>query len=74
VDAHEYAEHLVTNMYALDGVPRITHLWAFESLEERGRLRASAYDAGVWPPKIGPGQILEAKSMIGLPEAFSPLH
>jgi hypothetical protein len=74
VDAHEYAEHLVTNMYALDGAPRITHLWAFESLEERGRLRASAYDAGVWPPKFGPGQILEATSMIGLPEAFSPLH
>lgn len=47
VYAREYAEHLVTNMYALDGASRITHIWAFESLEERGRLRASAYDAGV---------------------------
>lgn len=74
VNAREYAEHLVTNMYALDGAPRITHIWAFESLEQRGRLRASAYDAGVWPPVFGPDQILEATSVIGLPEAFSQLH
>ncbi|MGC9271129.1 NIPSNAP family protein [Acidiphilium sp.] len=74
VNAHAYAEHLVTNMYALDGAPRITHIRAFESLEERGRLRASAYNAGVWPPKFGPDQILEATSVIGLPEAFSQLR
>jgi hypothetical protein len=74
VKTGENAEHLVTNMYKLDGAPRITHIWAFESLERRGRLRASAYDAGVWPPVFGPDQILGATSMIGLPEAFSQLH
>ncbi len=74
VKAGEDAEHLVTNMYKRDGAPRITHIWAFESLEQRGRQRASAYDAGVWPPVFGPDQILEATSMIGLPEAFSQLH
>lgn len=72
--AHEYTAHLVTNMYAVDGAPRITHIWAFESLEERARLRANAYGTGVWPPKSGPEQILEATSVIGLPEASSPLR
>lgn len=72
--AHVYTAHLVTNMYALDGATRITHIWAFETLEERARLRANAYGAGVWPPKSGPEQILEATSVIGLPEALSPLR
>jgi hypothetical protein len=61
-------------IYALDGAPRITHIRAFENLEERARLRANGYRAGVWPPKFGPEQILDATSVIGLPEALSPLH
>jgi hypothetical protein len=60
-------------MYALDGLPRITHIWGFESFEQRASLRATAYGAGVWPPKGGPENILEAMSVIALPEAFSPL-
>ena len=71
--ARPYADHLVTNMFAIDGAPRITHVWAFDSLEERTRLRADAYAAGVWPPAGGPDNIVEATSTIGLPEAFSPL-
>ena len=53
-------------MYALDGPSRITHIWAFTSLEQRAALRAQACDAGVWPPKGGPEQILEATSTIAL--------
>lgn len=34
--AKEYTDHLVTNMYALDGPSRITHVWGFASLQERG--------------------------------------
>jgi hypothetical protein len=45
----------------------------FESLEQRAALRATAYGAGVWPPKGGPENILEAISVIALPETFSPL-
>ena len=71
--AREYTDHLVTNMYALDGEPRILHIWAFGSLEERATLRARAYGAGVWPPKGGPEQILEACSTIALPQSMSPL-
>ena len=72
--AAEYTAHLVINMYALDGAPRITHIWGFASLEQRATLRASAYAAGVWPPHGGPEQIIEATSTIALPQAWSPLQ
>ncbi|MCJ2019940.1 NIPSNAP family protein [Methylobacterium sp. E-065] len=71
--ARAYTEHLVANMYALDGAPRITHIWGFASLKERAELRAHAYGAGVWPPKGGPEQIAEATSTIALPQGPSPL-
>jgi hypothetical protein len=71
--ARDYTAHLVTNMYALAGPPRITHIWGFESLEQRAALRAAAYSAGVWPPQGGPDNILEATSSIAIPEAGSPL-
>jgi len=71
--ARQYTAHLVANMYALDGAPRITHIWGFTSLEERTELRSRAYEAGVWPPKGGPEQIAEATSTIALPQGPSPL-
>lgn len=71
--AHEYTAHLVTNMYALDGPPRITHVWGFSSLDQRASLRANAYATNVWPPNGGPETILEATSTIALPEKWSPL-
>lgn len=66
--ARDYAAHLLVNMYALDGPPRITHLWGFSSLEQRMALRSAAYAAGTWPPKGGPENIAEAMSVIALPE------
>lgn len=72
--APDYTQHLVVNMYALDGPPRITHVWTFASLDERARLRGAAFASGIWPPKGGPQQIAEATSTIGLPESFSPLR
>jgi hypothetical protein len=71
--AREYTRHLVINMYALDGPPRITHIWGFASLEERAALRARHYAAGVWPPKGGPENISDASNAIALPEHYSPL-
>ena len=71
--AREYTAHLVINMYALDGPPRITHIWGFSSLEQRAALRESAYRAGLWPPEGGPENIFEATSTIAVPEAYSPL-
>lgn len=72
--AREYTSHLVINMYALDGPPRITHIWGFESLEQRAALRAKFYAAGLWPPQGGPEQIAEATSTIALSEDSSPLR
>jgi hypothetical protein len=66
--AREYTAHLVINMYALDGPPRITHIWGFESLAQRASLRSAAFSAGVWPPKGGPENVLEAVSVIAMPE------
>ncbi|MDF3239367.1 NIPSNAP family protein [Pseudomonas veronii] len=74
VPAGEYTSHLVTNLYALDGPPRITHIWGFASLEERGALRARHYAAGLWPPKGAPQQIARASTMICVPEDYSPLR
>ena len=72
--ARAYTAHLVVNMYALDGPPRITHIWGFADLLERSALRTQAYAAGVWPPQGGPEQIIEATSTIALPDAESPLR
>lgn len=66
--AKDYTTHLMINMYALDGAPRITHIWNFDSLAQRALLRQTAYGAGVWPPKGGPENISEATSIIALPE------
>ncbi|MBD1554459.1 NIPSNAP family protein [Pseudomonas typographi] len=71
--AHDYTQHLVINMYALDGLPRITHIWGFSSLEERAALRARHYADGTWPPKGAPQQLARATSTICIAEAYSPL-
>ncbi|WP_428488408.1 NIPSNAP family protein [Rhodopila sp.] len=71
--AREPMSHLVINMYALDGAPRITHIWPYAGVDERFAIRAKSYADGIWPPKGGPEQILEATSTIALPEPYSPL-
>ena len=64
---------LVINMYALDGAPRITHIWPYASLDARAAIRADAVAKGVWPPKNAPEQFFAATSTIGHPTAASPL-
>ncbi|MGF6241043.1 MULTISPECIES: NIPSNAP family protein [Paraburkholderia] len=65
---------LTVNMYALDGVPRITHIWPWESLDERIAIRAKSYADGIWPPKGGPENFYEATSTIWIPTINSPLR
>ncbi len=69
--ARHYTSHLLIAMFALDGAPRITHIWGFSTLEERAALRAQAYGAGVWPPSGGPENILEATSTIAVLEPYA---
>jgi hypothetical protein len=64
---------LLINMYALDGAPRITHIWPYASLDARAAIRADAVAKGVWPPKNAPEQFFAATSTIGHPTAASPL-
>ena len=71
--AHAYTDHLVATMYALDGAPRISHIWGFESVEQRNRLRREHYAAGLWPPEGGPERIAYATSTIALAEPGSPI-
>jgi NIPSNAP len=71
--AKEYTDHLIINMFALDGPPRITHIWGFDSVQQRFDLRARLYAAGLWPPKGGPEQIEHATSTIALSNEGSPL-
>ncbi|MBB5049012.1 hypothetical protein HNR60_003784 [Rhodopseudomonas rhenobacensis] len=71
--AHDYTAHLVINMYALDGPPRITHIWGFSGVDQRMKLRADAYAARLWPPKGGPEQIAQASSTIAIAEPGLPL-
>ncbi|WP_237938464.1 MULTISPECIES: NIPSNAP family protein [Acetobacter] len=72
--AQAYTRHLITNMFALDGAPRICHIWAFDSLEQRNVLRQQHYATGLWPPNGGPEQIIHARSSLCFPETFSPLR
>jgi hypothetical protein len=72
--AKAYTSHLVANMYALAGPPRIAHLWGFSSLEQRMALRKRHFAEGLWPPTGGPEQIETATSTICVPESWSPLN
>ncbi|WP_215755203.1 NIPSNAP family protein [Acetobacter sp. P5B1] len=71
--AEAYTRHLITSMYALDGILRICHIWAFDSFEQRNLLRRQYYAAGLWPPQGAPEQIIHAQSWLCLSEPFSPL-
>lgn len=65
---------LTTVMYGLDGVPRISHIWPFPSLDQRLAIRRESFERGIWPPENGPENIAHATSTIAIPTAFSPLH
>lgn len=65
---------LTIAMYGLDGAPRVTHIWPYESLEERSKARAQSVADGNWPPKGGPDLLTpDMTSSIAMPMAFSPL-
>jgi len=72
--ARAYTDHLVINMYALDGGPRITHIWGFDSVAQRDALRGEHYAAGLWRPKGGPERIAHAISAIATSEAGLPIR
>lgn len=65
---------LTMAMYSIEGPPRFTHIWPYESLDARARIRAETVAKGAWPPKGGPNWLTgDMRSTIGLPAPFSPL-
>lgn len=56
----------------LDGLHRFTHLWAYRSLEERGRVREETRERGIWPPRSGVSPV-KMENKILIPASFSPM-
>lgn len=74
VPEREKISPCVIAMVALDGPLRFTNIWAYPSVDARGKARAEAVAQGIWPPKGGPAWLTTAMtSTIALPTAVSPL-
>ncbi|MEI4485970.1 NIPSNAP family protein [Frigidibacter sp. MR17.14] len=74
VPGREAYSKLTVAMYGLDGAPRVTQIWPYESLAARSEARARSVADGKWPPKGGPDWLRpEMTSQIALPLPFSPL-
>ena len=71
--ARREMSRLVTAMYALDGAPRFSHIWAYGDLNQRAAVRADAIARGVWPPPGGAQVLKEMRSTITLAVPGSPL-
>ena len=52
---------------------QIIHVWPYENLEERARIRAAAVKDKVWPPDIGEF-VVRMQSDIMMPFAISPAN
>lgn len=59
---------------AIDGEqPRFLNIWAYQSVDERAKIRADAVAQGVWPPKGGPANLTKMQSDLCVALPFSPL-
>ncbi len=53
---------------------KFVHIWAYESLEHRAKVRGEAVERGIWPPS-GPRETLQSQATkIVLAAPFSPLR
>ena len=74
VPGREAYSKLTVAMYGLDGEPRLTQIWPYESLAARSEARAKSVADGKWPPKGGPDWLSsDMTSQIAMPLPFSPL-
>lgn len=74
VPEREAYSKLTVAMYGLDGAPRLTQIWPYESLAARSEARAKSVADGKWPPKGGPDWLSpDMTSQIAVPLPFSPL-
>ena len=52
---------------------RWVHMWAYESLEQRMKVRAETREKGVWPPPSGVSPIKQENKLL-MPAACSPMQ
>ncbi len=58
-------------------VNKLVHIWAYEDLNQRQKIREDVVAEGLWPPKHGPGEEEEMsvqENKILVPVPFSPLQ
>ena len=61
-------------MYSVTGLmPRFMHIWPYQSLDERHRIRSQAVESKIWPPPGGPDRLVTMQNDIYLPAPFSPI-
>jgi hypothetical protein len=66
---------LVTAMHSLDGEPRFIHVWAYNTLADRERIREEAFATGAWPAPGAPGFLTEnLRTELWTPTAISKLR
>lgn len=75
IPERETYSKLSVAMWGLDGTPRVTQIWPYESLAARSQARAQSVADGKWPAKGGPDWLTpEMTSTIAMPLPFSPMQ
>ena len=57
----------------IGALSKFVHLWAYESFEERLRIRAEATAKGIWPPPSGVTPLKQENKLL-VPFPFSPMQ
>ncbi len=69
----EFSKCFACGYTDLGTLSKLIHIWPYESMEERARIRQAAIDAGAWPPNSGEFiNVMQNKIMV--PSSFSPAH
>ena len=59
----------------LGGLNKWVHIWPYESMADRDRIRAETREAGVWPPGgTYRESMLKQENKLLVPASFSPMH
>ena len=58
---------------AIGTLNQFIHIWPYEDMKERSRIRAESFKIENWPPKTSE-LMLKQENAIVIPAPFSPLH
>jgi hypothetical protein len=67
---------LAAGMYTeLGGLNKWVHIWPYQSLADRDRIRQETRQAGVWPPGGAYREsMVKQENKVLIPAEFSPMH